>query len=121
MPDTKSEPTAPVPAADGKSQKITTSVWSPAGLVAKSSIIQSAIQSVRDAIPVVYELVAEIDGEASHKKSVNGEAGTEFVVNITYTARDVAGKADPVDLDKVVRNLEVPRSIHDGDPDFLDH
>jgi hypothetical protein len=54
----------------------------------------------------------------------DGQPGTEFEVTITYTPRAVAGgKEEPVDVDKVIKGLDVPRSFdgiggHDGDPDF---
>lgn len=102
----------------GKPKSITTSVWAPAGGVPKASILQSAIESVRDAIPVVYDLKAEIVSakKAQHDK----QDGTTFDVEITYTERELAGgKADPVDVDKVIKGLEVPKSIHEGDPNFL--
>jgi hypothetical protein len=86
-------------------------------------VLQTAIQSVRDAIPVVFQLEAEITGAT--KKKVDGQDGTEFEVTISYTPRAVVGKTDPVDMDKVIKGLDVPRSFdgiggHDGDPDFHD-
>lgn len=123
----ETQPTAPTPAADGDGkQTIVTKVWAAAGQVPKASILQTAIQSARNAIPVVFELEADITGAT--KKKVEGRDGTEFEVTITYTPREVIGadgnkKTEPVDLDKVVKSLDVPRSFdgiggHDGDPDF---
>lgn len=108
---------------DGKPKTITTTVWAAEGNVPKASILQTAVQSVRDAIPVVFSLDSEITG--ARKSQRDKKPGTEFEVTITYTPRAVAGKEDPVDLDKVVRGLDVPRSFdgiggHDGDPDFLE-
>lgn len=106
----------------GKEKTITAHVSAPVGtLVPKASVLQTAIQSVRDAIPVVFQLEAEITG--STVKQQGGKKVREWEVTITYTPRAVAGKEDPVDLDKVVRGLDVPRSFdgiggHDGDPDF---
>lgn len=135
MADTKEAPKAadvPVEAAGaetvpepetGKPKEIKTSVWAAAGGVPKSSVLQTAIQSVRDAIPVVYQLEAEITG--ARKQKQGDQEGTSFEVTITYTPRELAGgKQDPVDVDKVVKSLEVPQSFggiggHDGDPDFL--
>lgn len=123
--------TAPVEAAsadvqpvpdDGKPKTIITKVWAPTGQIPKASVLQTAIQSVRNAIPVVFELEAEITG--AEKKKNEGQDGTEFEVTISYTPRAVVGgKTEPVDVDKVVRGLDVPRSFdgiggHDGDPDF---
>lgn len=107
----------------GKEKTIVTQVWAAAGQVPKASILQTAIQSVRNAIPVVFNLEAEITG--AKKSQQNGQDGTSFEVTITYTPRAVAGKEDPVDVDKVVRGLDVPRSFdgiggHDGDPDFFE-
>lgn len=125
MPETKPEEVtedaplvAPVETV-GKPKKVTTTVWAPAGQVAKASILQAAIQSVRDAIPVVYDLEADIT--SAKKSKHDGADGTTFEVTITYTERELAGgKKDPVDLDKVVKSLEVPTSIHEGDPNFLE-
>lgn len=124
-PEPKTEAEAPVveekdaPADDQK--QIVTKVWAPSGPVPKASVLQTAIQSVRNAIPVVFELAAEITG--AQKKQNEGQDGTEFEVTISYTPREVAGKADPVDVDKVIKGLDVPRSFdgiggHEGDPDF---
>lgn len=112
----------PAPADDGKPKTIVTKVWAPTGQIPKASVLQTAIQSVRNAIPVVFELEAEITG--AEKKKNDGQDGTEFEVTISYTPRAVVGgKTEPVDVDKVVRGLDVPRSFdgiggHDGDPDF---
>lgn len=99
--------------------KIVTKVWAAKGQVPKASILQTAIQSVRNAIPVVYELNATITGAA---KTQDPE-GTEFEVTVAYTPRTVEGKIDEVDVDKVIRGLDVPRSIDgiggaEGDPEF---
>jgi hypothetical protein len=115
----ETQPAAP----EGGEKKVVTNVWAPAGLVPKASVLQTAIQSVRDAIPVVYQLEAEITG--SKKSTQDKQEGTSFEVTITYTPRAVVGKPDPVDLDKVIKGLDVPRSFdgiggHDGDPDFLE-
>lgn len=114
-----------VPAADtGNPKTIITNVWAPSGPVPKASVLQTAIQSVRNAIPVVFELNAEITG--AKKKQVDNQQGTEFEVTITYTPRvGASGKTEPVDVDKVIKGLDVPRSFdgiggHDGDPDFLE-
>jgi hypothetical protein len=110
-------------AAEGKEKSVVTTVFAPAGPVPKSAVIQAAIRSVRDAIPVVYKLDAEITG--AKKATQDKQDGTSFEVTVTYTPRDVAGgKNDPVDVDRVLKGLEVPRSVddifgHDGDPDFL--
>lgn len=55
---------APEPAdtADDGKKTIVTKVWAPAGQIPKASVLQTAIQSVRNAIPVVFELDAEITG-----------------------------------------------------------
>lgn len=130
MAETKTEK-APVEAAadekapvvqDGKPKTIVTNVWAAAGGVAKNSVLQAGIASVRDAIPVVYELSAEITG--SKKSTQDGQEGTSFEVTVTYTPRATAGKEDPVDPDRVIKDLTVPKSVdgifgHDGDPDFL--
>lgn len=118
------EPKAP-DVETGKERRLTTAVFAPSGPVAKSAIIQAAIQSVRDAIPVVYELTAVIDEAGTKKATVDGVAGTSFAVTITYTPRAMAGGAeDPVDLDRVIKGLDVPTSVdgifgHAGDPNFL--
>lgn len=110
------------PEADADKEKtIVTKVFAAEGPVPKASILQTAVQSVRDAIPVVFSLDSEITN--ARKTTRDGQKGTEFEVTITYTPRAVAGKEDPVDLDKVVKGLDVPRSFdgiggHDGDPDF---
>lgn len=111
----------PAPAQPDGDNKITTRVWAAAGQVPKAAILQAAIQSVRDAIPVVYELNSEITG--AEKKTVDGQPGTEFEVTISYTPRSVEGKTDEVDVDKVIKGLDVPRSVDgitgaEGDPDF---
>ena len=103
-------------------KSLTTTVWAAAGGVQKSAVLQSAIQSVRDAIPVVYQLDAEIIGAKKSRREK--QDGTEFTVKITYTPRDVAGKVDAVDVDRVIKGLEAPKSADgifgaDGDPDFL--
>lgn len=131
QPDTPAE--APVEAAatekqsatdDGGTKTIVTNVWAAAGQVPKASILQTAIQSVRNAIPVVFNLEAEITD--AKKKKNDGQDGTEFEVTISYTPRAVVGgKTEPVDVDKVVKGLDVPRSFdgiggHNGDPDFLE-
>ncbi|WP_136246208.1 hypothetical protein [Mycobacterium intracellulare] len=120
---------APEPAdtTDGK-KTIITKVWAPAGQIPKASVLQTAIQSVRNAIPVVFELDAEITGATkTHKDKDKGtEDGTEFEVTVTYTPRAVnGGKEEPVDVEKVIKGLDVPRSFdgiggHDGDPEFHD-
>lgn len=110
---------------DGK-KTIVTKVWAAAGPIPKASVLQTAVQSVRNAIPVVYELTPEITGATkTHKDTDKGtEDGTEFEVTITYTPRAVVGgKEEPVDVDQVIKGLDVPRSFdgiggHDGDPDF---
>jgi hypothetical protein len=107
----------------GKPKSVTANVWAPSGPIPKASVLQTAIQSVRDAIPVVYELEAEITGAKKTKQ--DGADGTTFEVTITYTPRATVGKPDPVDLDRVISGLDVPRSFdgiggHDGDPDFHD-
>lgn len=107
----------------GKEKTIVTKVFAVEGPVPKASILQAAVQSVRDAIPVVFSLDSEITG--ARKTTRDGQRGTEFEVTITYTPRAVAGKEDPVDLDRVVKGLDVPRSFdgiggHEGDPDFLE-
>jgi hypothetical protein len=107
---------------DSDENKVVTKVWAAQGQVPKASILQTAIQSVRNAIPVVFELEANITG--AEKTERDGQPGTEFEVTITYTPRAVAGgKEEPVDVDKVIKGLDVPRSFdgiggHDGDPDF---
>lgn len=121
------QPAAPKPTktADGKYQ-IKTSCFAPSGPIPKASVLQTAIQSVRDAIPVVFELEAEITGaeKVEADKDKGTQAGTVFEVTVTYTPRAVAGgKEEPVDVDRVVKGLDVPRSFdgiggHDGDPDF---
>jgi hypothetical protein len=107
-----------------KQETITAHVCAPVGTrVPKASVLQTAIQSVRDAIPVVYKLDAEIVG--SKTKEQDGQQVCEWEVAITYTPREVVGgKVEPVDVDKVLRGLDVPRSFdgigsHEGDPDFL--
>jgi hypothetical protein len=112
--------TQPAPPDSGE-KTVVTNVWAPAGPIPKASVLQTAIQSVRNAIPVVFQLEADITG--ANKKKVDGQDGTEFEVTITYTPRAVVGKEDPVDLDRVIKGLDVPRSFdgiggHDGDPDF---
>ncbi|WP_156749701.1 hypothetical protein [Mycobacterium sp. E1747] len=107
----------------GKEKTIVTKVFAAEGPVPKASILQAAVQSVRDAIPVVFSLESEITG--ARKTTRDKQPGTEFEVTITYTPRAVAGKEDPVELDRVIRGLDVPRSFdgiggHDGDPDFLE-
>ncbi len=116
---------APQPATQSAEadNSITTRVWAAKGQVPKASILQTAIQSVRNAIPVVYELDAKITG--AEKKDNDGQPGTEFQVTITYTPRAVEGKTDEVDVDKVIRGLDVPRSFDgiggvEGDPEFHD-
>lgn len=107
----------------GKEKTVVAKVFAAEGPVPKASVLQAAVQSVRDAIPVVFSLEPEITN--ARKTTRDGQKGTEFEVTITYTPRAVAGKEDPVDLDRVVRGLDVPRSFdgiggHDGDPDFLE-
>lgn len=107
----------------GNPETIVTNVWAPSGPVPKGNILQTAIQSVRDAIPVIYDLQADITG--AQKEKVGDRDGTTFEVTITYTPRKVAGgRADPIDVDKVTKALEAPTHIdlrgHDGDPDFLE-
>lgn len=131
--DTKTETAAEAPveaaaedkapeADSGKEKTITAHVSAPVGTqVPKASVLQTAIQSVRDAIPVVFNLEAEITG--SKVKQEDGQKVREWEVTITYTPRAVAGKEDPVELDRVIRGLDVPRSFdgiggHDGDPEF---
>ncbi|WP_104150980.1 hypothetical protein [Mycobacterium intracellulare] len=121
---------APEPAdtADDGKRTIVTKVWARAGQIPKASVLQTAIQSVRNSIPVVFELNAEITGATkTHQDKDKGtEDGTEFEVTVTYTPRAVTGgKEEPVDVDKVIKGLDVPRSFdgiggHDGDPDFHD-
>lgn len=111
----------PAPQSAEGDNSITTRVWAAKGQVPKASILQTAIQSVRNAIPVVYELDAKITG--AEKKDNDGQPGTEFQVTITYTPRAVEGKTDEVDVDKVIRGLDVPRSFDgiggvEGDPEF---
>lgn len=127
MPESKTTDKAPEAEkkAEPKSAKdsITTSVFAAAGGVPKNQVISAAIASVRDAIPVVFELDAEIVG--AKKTTQEGVAGTSFEVKITYTPRELAGgSTDEVNLDAVVKGLEVPQSIDgihgvEGDPDFL--
>lgn len=108
------------PVDDGKPKTITTNVFAPTGPVLKTSIIQAAIASVRDAIPVVFDLEADITG--SRKTTHNKLEGTSFEVTITYTPRALAGdKTDPVDVDKVIKGLDAPSfdAVHQGDPNFL--
>lgn len=118
----ETQPAAAAADAGDSKQTIVTKVWAGAGPIPKASVLQAAIQSVRNAIPVVFELEPEITG--AEKKKNDGQDGTEFEVTITYTPRAVAGgKEDPVDVDKVIKGLDVPRSFdgiggHDGDPDF---
>lgn len=113
----------PAPPDDStKPKTVTAHVCAPVGTqVPKASVLQTAIQSVRNAIPVVFELNAEITG--SKVKQQEGEQVREWEVTITYTPRATVGKEDPVDMDKVIKGLDVPRSFdgiggHDGDPDF---
>lgn len=113
----------PAPQSAEADNSITTRVWAAKGQVPKASILQTAIQSVRNAIPVVYELDAKITG--AEKKDNDGQPGTEFQVTITYTPRAVEGKTDEVDVDKVIRGLDVPHSFDgiggvEGDPEFHD-
>jgi hypothetical protein len=116
----ETQPAAP----EGGAKTVVAHVCAPVGtLVPKASVLQTAIQSVRDAIPVVYKLDAEITD--SKVKQQDGEKVREWEVTITYTPRETAGKTDPVDLDRVIKGLDVPRSFdgiggHDGDPDFLE-
>lgn len=113
------QPAPEQPAESGNS--VVTRVWAAKGQVPKASVLQAAIQSVRNAIPVVYELDAQITG--AEKKDNDGQPGTEFQVTITYTPRAVEGKTDEVDVDKVIRGLDVPRTFDgiggvEGDPEF---
>lgn len=115
--DAASDEKVPNPAPN-KPDSVETTVWVPAGPVAKSEILRTAINSVRDAIPVVYELQADItDSRAAQRDKQHGR---EYTVTVTYTARGDVGKQEPVDIEKVVTGLEAPRfpGFHEGDPDF---
>lgn len=110
-PETVTEP------ATGKPHEITTTVWVASGPVAKNQLISTAIESVRDAIPVVFDLDAQI---ADSKQSTrDGVKGREYTIVVKYTPRG-DGKQDPVNVDQVVKGLEVPTfdGFHPGDPDF---
>ncbi|MDP7729511.1 hypothetical protein [Mycobacterium sp. TY813] len=132
VPPADSTPAAAAPAsaadeADNGERKIITKVWAARGQVPKAAILQTAIQSVRNAIPVVFELEADITGATKTEDDPDKgtQAGTEFEVTITYTPRAVEGKDEQVDVDKVIRGLDVPRSFdglggHEGDPNFHD-
>lgn len=124
MPESKTpEKAEEKPAEAKKPHEIETQVWAPAGGVAKNQVISAAINSVRDAIPVVFELNAEIVG--AKKAQRNNQQGTEFTVKVSYTPREMAGgEVDEVNVDAVVKGLEVPTSVDgihgvEGDPDFL--
>jgi hypothetical protein len=101
----------------GKPHTVTTQVWVKSGPVAKNELLRTAIHSVRDAIPVVYELEAEIADAKKTKR--DGEDGTLYTIAVNYTPRG-DGKEDPVDPDAVIKGLEAPRfpGFHEGDPDF---
>lgn len=88
--------------------KLTTTVFVPAGPVAANTILQTAIQSVRDAINVVYTLDPKIVA-VSDRKTVEGVEGREYTVDLHYSAEGIQD-APPVDVDQVVKSLTVPTS-----------
>lgn len=101
----------------GKPNSVTTTVWVPKGPVSWDQLRQAAIQSVRDAIPVVFSLdVAQVSSKSSTRDKVEGR---EYTLEVNYTPRG-DGKAEPVDVDKIIKGLEAPRldAFHPGDPDF---
>lgn len=110
-PETIAEPPA------GKPNEISTTIWVQAGPVSKNQIIQAAIESVRDAIPVVFDLDTEITG--TKESTRDGVKGRLYTIAVKYTPRG-EGKKDPVNVDAVIKNLEAPSfdGYHPGDPDF---
>lgn len=121
--DAASDDKVPAPEAKTKKQdSVETTVFVPSGPVAKSEVIKTAIHSVRDAIPVVYELNAEITNtsKTTRKKGDETVSGTLFTVTVTYTPRGEVGKQEPVDVKAVIKGLEAPRfpGFHEGDPNF---
>lgn len=110
-PETVAEPST------GRPHEITTTVWVPSGPVERVQLEQAAIRSVRDAIPVVYNLTTEI---VSTRSSTRDKVqGREYTYIIRYTPRG-DGKEAPVNVDSVIKGLEVPtfEGFHPGDPDF---
>jgi hypothetical protein len=82
-------------------------------------------RSNRSATPSLWciQLEAEITG--AKKTTQDKQEGHLFRSHHHLYPRAVVGKPDPVDLDRVIKGLDVPRSFdgiggHDGDPDFLD-
>lgn len=101
----------------GKPHTISTTVWVKAGAVSLAELKRAAIVSVRDAIPVVYELDAEIVSDKASQR--DGVKGREYTFEVRYTPRG-EGKEEPIDPDAVIKGLEAPRfpGFHEGDPEF---
>ena len=96
-------------AAKKKSEDNTVSatVFVRCGRVAEASIYKTALEAVRDAIPVVFELDKKITN-VSDVKTVDGVEGRDYEVTFTYTPRRTTDDTEEVKVDKVVDSLRVP-------------
>lgn len=95
---------------------ITTTVFVPKGSVSRGDILAQALFNVKDDIPKATLPLAEINPdktEAESKKAKKGsEAGTTYVVDITY--RDLSDGED-FTVDEVIHGLQAPTSFDPED------
>lgn len=89
------------------SETIEHRVWVASGPVSRNSILKTAVEAVRDSIPIVSDLNAEVTSGV--KQQQDGQDGTEYTVTVTYTPRGEAHAADAVNVDHVVASLEPPK------------
>lgn len=84
--------------------KLTTSVFVTEPSVLKNEILLAAIREVKDNLPPAANVKAVI--ASTERKTVNGESGREYIVDVFYTKR---GKTeDEVSIDTQLEALETP-------------
>lgn len=85
-------------------KKLSTTVWVTSLKVPANELLAAAINAVRDDLPPAAAVRAVL--ASSEKKTIDGETGREYTVDVFYTPR---GKSeDAIDLDEHLEALETP-------------
>lgn len=87
---------------------VSATVFVRCGRVAEGAIYKTALEAVRDAIPVVYELEKKITNVSDVKTGADGHEGRDYEVTFTYKVRKTTDDSEEVRVDKVIDSLKVP-------------
>jgi hypothetical protein len=85
-------------------KRLSTTVFTSSKAIVRNELIAAAINAVRDDLPPAAAIRAVL--ASSEKKTIHGEDGREYTVDVFYTPR---GKQDEaVDVDQHLESLETP-------------